>query len=67
MISNLEFEYKRLLKIKHKLVKQNDLEFVLPKKISEIDDLINCEKAKALDLAKQSRIYDKEISRLIGI
>jgi hypothetical protein len=67
MIGNLEFEYKRLMKIKHKLIKHNDLEFILPKKIFEIDDLINCEKAKALDLAKQSRLYDKEIGRLINI
>ncbi|CDW75306.1 UNKNOWN [Stylonychia lemnae] len=67
MISNLEFEFKRLNKIKHKLIKHNDLEFILPKKIFEIDDQINCEKAKALDLAKQSRIYDKEISRLMNI
>lgn len=38
MINNLEFEYKRLSKIKKKLMKQNDLEFILPKKIMEIEE-----------------------------
>eukprot|EP00347_Sterkiella_histriomuscorum_P006453 403352720 len=67
MINNLEYEYKRLRKLTKKLMLNKDLEFTLPKRIMEIEDQVNCERAKCLDLTKQSRIYDKEITRLIGL
>eukprot|EP00347_Sterkiella_histriomuscorum_P004442 403360442 len=67
MINNLEYEYKRLRKLTKKLMLNKDLEFTLPKRIMEIEDQVNCERAKCLDLTKQSRMYDKEITRLIGL
>ena len=67
MISNLEHEFNKLRKIQKNLFKNHDLEFILPKKIQEMQDQITFEKSKGIDMLKQSRIYDKEITRLMTL
>ena len=61
MISNLEYEFKRLKKLTKKLLTHSDLEFTLPKRISEVENLINIERTKYTEMTKQSKMYDKEI------
>ena len=37
----------------------------MPKKIDLLEELIACERSKMVDLQKRSKLYDKEITRLI--
>lgn len=67
MISNLEFEFNRLSKVNQKILKNTNLEFDLTKKVIDVEETINFERMKTIELQKVSRAYDKEITRLLNI